>query len=93
MLGPHVLTHLLPAERSIWVSSGGMYAQRLVTDDLEYLKTEYKGVHADEADVPRGRFWHDRGPRPEHYLGLHRESEADRRTLWNAIEGLSGASA
>src|SRR4051812_7644855 len=28
VLGPHVLTELLPAERSIWVSSGGMYAQK-----------------------------------------------------------------
>ena len=46
VLGPHVLTKLLPAHRSIWVSSGGMYAQKLVTDDLEYLKSDYKGVTA-----------------------------------------------
>src|SRR4051794_9622418 len=42
VLGPHLFTRLLPAERSIWVSSGGMYAQKLITDDLEYLKSEYK---------------------------------------------------
>jgi dehydrogenase/reductase SDR family member 12 len=156
VLGPHLLTKLLPAERSIWVSSGGMYAQKLVTDDLEYLKSEYRpvtayartkrmqvvlagewarrGKHASSghpgwvdtpgisdslplfksltrpilrtpeqgadtfvwlagADVPAGRFWHDRGARPEHYLGRNRESEAQRRTFWDAIEGLSGASA
>jgi len=46
VLGPHLLTKRLPAHRSIWVSSGGMYAQRLVTDDLEYRKSEYKGVTA-----------------------------------------------
>ena len=46
VLGPHLLTRLLPAERSIWVSSGGMYAQKLVTDDLEYLKSAYKPVTA-----------------------------------------------
>ena len=46
VLGPHLLTRLLPAERSIWVSSGGMYGQKLVTDDLEYRKSEYKGVTA-----------------------------------------------
>ena len=156
VLGPHLLTKLLPAERSIWVSSGGMYAQKLVVDDLEYLKSDYKGVtayartkrmqvvlagewakrgkHASSghpgwvdtpgithslpgfskltrpilrtpeqgadtfvwlagADVPAGRFWHDRKARPEHYLGLHRESDSDRRKLWEAIEALSEASA
>ena len=156
VLGPHVLTQRLPAHRSIWVSSGGMYASKLVTDDLEYLKSEYKGVTAyvrtkrmqvvlagewakrgqdassahpgwvdtpgiadslplfktltrpilrtpeqgadtfvwlAGADVPPGRFWHDRAPRPEHYTRLTRESEADRRTLWDAVEALSEASA
>ncbi|WP_037502524.1 SDR family NAD(P)-dependent oxidoreductase [Solirubrobacter soli] len=156
VLGPHLFTKLLPAERSIWVSSGGMYTQKLVTDDVEYAKGEYKGVtayartkrmqvvlagewarrgvHASSghpgwvdtpgithslpgfskltrpilrtpqqgadtfvwlcgADVPSGRFWHDRAPRPEHYLGLHRESETDRRSFWETVEGLSGAPA
>jgi NAD(P)-dependent dehydrogenase (short-subunit alcohol dehydrogenase family) len=156
VLGPHLLTKLLPGHRSIWVSSGGMYAQKLVTDDLEYLKSEYKGVTAYArtkrmqvvlakewarrgqdvssahpgwvdtpgitdslplfktltrpilrtpaqgadtfvwlagADVPPGRFWHDRKARPEHYLPSTRESETDRRTFWDAVEALSGAPA
>jgi NAD(P)-dependent dehydrogenase (short-subunit alcohol dehydrogenase family) len=156
VLGPHLLTELLPAERSIWVSSGGMYGAKLVTDDLEYLKSAYKpvtayartkrmqvvlagewarrGTHASSghpgwvdtpgithslpgfskltrpilrtpeqgadtfvwlagADVPPGRFWHDRKARPEHYLGLNRESAQERRTFWETVEGLSGASA
>jgi NAD(P)-dependent dehydrogenase (short-subunit alcohol dehydrogenase family) len=45
------------------------------------------------ADVPAGRFWHDRKARPEHYLGRNRESETDSRTFWETVEGLSGARA
>jgi NAD(P)-dependent dehydrogenase (short-subunit alcohol dehydrogenase family) len=155
VLGPHLFTTLLEAERSIWVSSGGMYGQRL-TADLEYRRSAYKpvtayartkrmqvvlagewarrGVHASSghpgwvdtpgithslpgfskltrpilrtpeqgadtfvwlcgANVPRGRFWHDRKPRPEHYLGLNRESEEERRSFWETVEGLSGTPA
>src|SRR5262245_8649350 len=155
VLGPHLLTQLLPAERSIWVSSGGMYTQKLVRD-LEYTGGDYKGVtayartkrmqvvlagewakrgkHASSghpgwvdtpgithslpgfsklarpilrtpeqgadtfvwlcgANVPAGRFWHDRAPRPEHYLGLNRESGQERRTFLETVDGLSGASA
>jgi dehydrogenase/reductase SDR family protein 12 len=157
VLGPHELTRQLPADRSIWVSSGGMYAQKLKVDDLEYLKGEYKpvtayartkrmqvvlaeewakrlpgsvvhAVHPGWVDTPgiadglpgfkkaagrflrtpeqgadtavwlvaarepgecTGRFWHDRAVRPEHYTRLTRESEADRRALWSAVEALS----
>jgi dehydrogenase/reductase SDR family member 12 len=47
VLGPHLLTKLLPPrERSIWLSSGGMYAQKLRADDLQYLKDEYKPTTA-----------------------------------------------
>ena len=31
MLGPHLLTRRLRPERVIWVSSGGMYAQKLAS--------------------------------------------------------------
>jgi hypothetical protein len=44
------------------------------------------------ADVPSGRFWHDRRPRATHYLPFTRESEADRRALWDYVEA-SGAPA
>jgi NAD(P)-dependent dehydrogenase (short-subunit alcohol dehydrogenase family) len=162
VLGPHELTKRLPAtDRIIWVSSGGMYAQKLKVDDLEYLKGEYKpvsayartkrmqvvlaeewakrrpasvvhAVHPGWVDTPgiadglpafkrvtgrilrtpsqgadttvwlvaarepgesTGRFWHDRVARPEHYTRLTRESEADRRGLWSAVEATSEASA
>jgi dehydrogenase/reductase SDR family member 12 len=47
VLGPHLLTKLLPKTgRSIWVSSGGMYAQKLCADDLQYLKDDYKPATA-----------------------------------------------
>ncbi len=29
-----------------------------------------------------GKFWHDRAPRPEHYLGRTEFSEADRQAVW-----------
>jgi dehydrogenase/reductase SDR family member 12 len=31
---------------------------------------------------PTGRFWHDRRPRPEHYLPLTRYSDSDRELVW-----------
>jgi dehydrogenase/reductase SDR family protein 12 len=157
VLGPHLLTKLLPPQgRAIWVSSGGMYAQKLRADDLQYRKDDYKpatayartkrmqvvlaeewskrlpgvavhAVHPGWVDTPgiasylptfkaltrpilrtpeqgadtavwlvaarepgetTGRFWHDRAPRPEHYTRRTRESEADRRALWSAVEAL-----
>jgi NAD(P)-dependent dehydrogenase (short-subunit alcohol dehydrogenase family) len=158
VLGPHLLTKLLPQTgRSVWVSSGGMYAQKLRADDLQYLKDEYKpatayartkrmqvvlaeewakrlpamainAVHPGWVDTPgvssylptfqkltrpilrtpeqgadtfvwmvaarepgeiTGQFFHDRAVRPEHYSRLTRESEADRRALWSAVEALT----
>lgn len=48
VLGPHLLTHLLReplaadgAGRVLFVASGGMYTQRLRTDDPEYTSGEY----------------------------------------------------
>jgi dehydrogenase/reductase SDR family member 12 len=46
VLGPHVLTAALPAERVIFVSSGGMYSQRLPVDDWEYTGSTYRGTTA-----------------------------------------------
>jgi len=164
VLGPHLLTSLLRPRlerdaRVIWVSSGGMYGQRLRADDLEYERGEYSAttgyartkraqvvlselwaqvLHGDgvtahamhpgwvatgglaaslpgfsrfarpilrtdeqgadttvwlaAADEPAragGRFWHDRRARPTHYLGRAKETEADRRALWEACERLT----
>ena len=37
---------------------------------------------ATQPAPPTGRFWHDRRPRPEHYLPLTRHGEGDRQRLW-----------
>jgi NAD(P)-dependent dehydrogenase (short-subunit alcohol dehydrogenase family) len=51
VVGPHLLTEMLvPAlpkgARVIWVSSGGMYAQKLSLDDWNWEKRPYDGVQA-----------------------------------------------
>ncbi len=156
VLGPHLLTRRLRPSRVIWVSSGGMYAQKLRVDDPEYRLGDYSGTtayartkrmqvvlaelwaeelysqgtlvhsgHPGWVDTPgiahslpkfervarpilrttqqgadtfvwlaaaeeptrvNGRFWHDRRPRPTHFLPFTHESEADRRALWDFAE-------
>lgn len=53
VLGPHLLTALLRPllradgdARVVWVSSGGMYTQRLRVDDPEFAHGEYSGTRA-----------------------------------------------
>lgn len=45
---------------------------------------------APEPTGQSGRFWHDREPRPTHRLPWTRESEADRRRLWDECVRRSG---
>jgi NAD(P)-dependent dehydrogenase (short-subunit alcohol dehydrogenase family) len=47
VLGPHLLSRLVAADpvscsRVVWMSSGGMYTQRLPVDDIEYERGPYK---------------------------------------------------
>jgi dehydrogenase/reductase SDR family member 12 len=168
VLGPHLLTELLlPAlgadgdARAIFVTSGGMYSQKLATDDLQYERGDFDGTtayartkrmqvvlaeqwaerlagsgvavastHPGWADTPglaaslstfhkyagpilrdldqgadtavwlaaapevartTGKLWHDRAPRPTHYVPWTRESADDRRALWRAVEQLTHA--
>ncbi len=170
VLGPFLLTALTeqtlrasaPA-RVIWVSSGGMYSQRVATSDLQaegladdwdgtvvyartkraqvilaelwaerlagsgvvvhamhpgwvatpgvkdslprfekvvrpLLRTPYEGADtivwlgaADEPARSSGGFWHDRRARPTHLLPSTRETDEQRRALWDACVELSGA--
>jgi dehydrogenase/reductase SDR family protein 12 len=46
-----------------------------------------------DAQEPSGVFWHDRRPRPEHYLPTTRGSDDDGRRLWDAVTELSGGRA
>lgn len=156
VLGPHLLTRCLAgalrerAGRVLWISSGGMYAQRLTPDEpvpydgtTAYARTkrmqvvlsglwarelDSHAVHPGWADTPglasslpafgrllgpllrsaeqgadtavwlaaapaavagRGRFWHDRSPRPEHYVPWTRETPAQRDALWARVVALT----
>ena len=159
VLGPHLLTRLLAdgmgqrRGRVLWISSGGMYAQKLTFDEpvpyngtTAYARTkrmqvvlsgmwaqrldrvDVHAVHpgwadtpgltsslpgfgrlvgpllrtaeqgadtavwlaaARAADVGTGRFWHDRRPRPEHYVPWTRETAAGRDALWARVESLT----
>ena len=44
---------------------------------------------ASEAGETSGLFWHDRRPRPTHYLGLNRERAGAREALWALCERLA----
>lgn len=46
---------------------------------------------ASAAVCGTGRFWHDRRPRPEHYLRRTRESAAERAQLWERCRELTRA--
>lgn len=48
VVAPHLLTRLLAdrTERAVWVSSGGMYTQRVELDDLDWGRREWSGPKA-----------------------------------------------
>ncbi|MFF7244098.1 SDR family NAD(P)-dependent oxidoreductase [Embleya sp. NPDC008237] len=51
VLGPHLLSRLVAADpascaRVVWMSSGGMYTQRLPVDDIEYQRGPYRATVA-----------------------------------------------
>ncbi|WP_406286807.1 SDR family oxidoreductase [Embleya sp. NBC_00896] len=51
VLGPHLLSRLVAADpascsRVVWMSSGGMYTQRLPVDDIEYTRGTYRATTA-----------------------------------------------
>jgi dehydrogenase/reductase SDR family member 12 len=59
---------------------------RMVTGPM--LRTPEEGADtalwlaASNPAPPTGRFWHDRRPRPEHYLPLTRYGDRDRERMW-----------
>ncbi|MBW0117506.1 SDR family NAD(P)-dependent oxidoreductase [Pseudonocardia abyssalis] len=155
VLGPHLLTRLLAdalgGGRVLWISSGGMYAQKLTSAEpvpyngtTAYARTkrmqvvlsglwaarglDSHAVHPGWADTPglasslpgfgklvgrllrtaeqgadtavwlaaarrsdagTGRFWHDRAPRPEHYVPWTRETPDERDALWSRVQALT----
>ena len=159
VLGPVLLTELLrpvlgAGARVVLVSSGGMYGQRIASEDPEFTEGEYGGaaayartkrmqvaltplmqerwasegvavhsMHPGWADTPGvveslptfhrvmgpllrdadsgadtivwlaatepapggGQFWHDRSPRPEHYLPFTRDHGRQAERLWEYV--------
>jgi dehydrogenase/reductase SDR family member 12 len=83
VLGPHLLTkELRPAlaadhdARVVFVSSGGMYAQRLRVDDPEFHEGEYGGTAAyartKRMQVVLAQLWAQRLAEPvEHRVAVH----------------------
>ena len=73
-----------------WSDTPGVAASlpafRALTGPL--LRTPEQGADtavwlaATEPSPPSGGFWHDRRPRPEHYLPLTRHGERERERLW-----------
>jgi dehydrogenase/reductase SDR family protein 12 len=83
-----------------WVNTPGssQWLPKLKAATRPLIRNERQGadtfVWAFAADAPgrvSGRFWHDRRERPEHYVRLTHESEADRLDLWRQVEELTGS--
>jgi hypothetical protein len=45
---------------------------------------------AASRELPTGLFWHDRRPRPTHYLPRRLEGEAEREALWAWVQAQTG---
>jgi NAD(P)-dependent dehydrogenase (short-subunit alcohol dehydrogenase family) len=63
-----------------------------------FLRTPEQGADtivwlaaADPADIPTGRFWHDRRARATHRTRRTRETAEERRALWEALSVLAGS--
>jgi hypothetical protein len=61
----------------------------LLRDDRQGADTIVWLATAPAAEVPGGRFWHDRRPRPTHRLPRTHESAEDRRALWRESQRLA----
>lgn len=80
-----------------WVNTSGLqrWLPRFRTVMWPLLRTPQQGADtfvwlgaAEEPATRTGLFWHDRAPRPTHYLALTHETPVDRERLWNACEQL-----
>jgi NAD(P)-dependent dehydrogenase (short-subunit alcohol dehydrogenase family) len=78
VLGPHLLSRLLadrPPARTIWVSSGGMYSQRLDTSDLQSTQGGFNGTTAyartKRMQVVLAELWGAQTPAPAVVHAMH----------------------
>lgn len=63
--------------------------RKIIRDAAEGADTIVWLAASPDAQEPTGAFWHDRRPRPEHYLPFTRESEGDGQRLWDAVTELA----
>lgn len=78
VLGPHLLSRLLldaPPARTVWVSSGGMYTQRLEAADLQSTAGAFNGTTAyartKRMQVVLAQEWARRTPSPAVVHAMH----------------------
>lgn len=78
VLGPHLLSRLLsanPPARTVWVSSGGMYTQRLDASDLQSTRGDFDGTTAyartKRMQVVLAELWAARTPAPAVVHAMH----------------------
>jgi len=64
--------------------------RRIIRDAEQGADTIVWLAASPDAQRPTGAFWHDRRPRPEHYLPGRGESDQDRSRLWDAVQDLAG---
>lgn len=84
-----------------WVATGGVTTSlpRFATLARPLLRSAEQGADtvvwlaATDDPVSTGRLWHDRAPRPFHYLRRTRETGEQRQQLWQLCQSLTGAPA
>lgn len=64
---------------------------RILRDSEEGADTVVWLAASPDALEPSGALWHDRKPRPAHYLPTTREPAGDRQRLWEQVSALAAA--
>lgn len=96
--GPLLLTaRLAPAllrveaSRVVFVSSGGMYSQRLQLDDPQWHARSLAWLAAASPPPPGGVFYFDRRRVSAHWLPRTRVSAAEERAFWELAHRAAGS--
>ncbi len=81
-----------------WADTGGLRVslprfhrlmQPLLRDASQGADTIVWLASAPKLEPPSGGFWHDRAPRPEYRLPRTRETDSERKRLWDYCERLA----
>jgi hypothetical protein len=85
-----------------WAATGGVTSSlpRFAAVTRPLLRTAEQGADTviwlaatRDAALGTGRLWHDRTPRPMHYLRRTRDSRARRERFWQLCQNLTAAQA